>query len=44
VRGAAKLGSTPEEIREMLERTRILGPDREPGRMETRESLAEKSR
>jgi FADH2 O2-dependent halogenase len=33
VRGAAKLGSTPEEIREMLERTGIFGPDREPGRL-----------
>jgi FADH2 O2-dependent halogenase len=39
VQGAAKLGSTEEEIRKMLERTGIFPSEGEPQRMTTREPL-----
>jgi len=41
MRGAAKLESTPEEIREMLERTGIFLSDGEPEGMATLESLTD---
>jgi hypothetical protein len=41
MRRAARLESTPEEIREMLERTGIFLSKREPQRMKTREPLTD---